>query len=325
MVVRPSLVDRFLGRSGIDHPPLVLTQQRVFVLPTRRGWVVAAMLLLMLVTSMNYALSLGYALTFLVSGLYGASLIHVYRNVAKIQIEPSGAPRAFAGEPLSFSFRVTNLTRYPRKWIRVWSGESEGAVPTLPPGGSALVSVPIATRMRGARRFGRFTVISDYPLGLWRAWGIVRFDYEGIVYPAPESGAPALPGSAGDSVTLAAQQFARLSEDQEVDGLREYQRGDPPRSIAWKAVARGRGWYSKRFAGINGQQWAALRWNDTAGLGDVERRLSRLAAWALVAERNGIPFSLELPGRLVPTGQGAAHLDSALSALGTFGGKRSEQ
>jgi hypothetical protein len=34
--------------------------------------------------------------------------------------------------------------------------------------------------------------------------------------------------------------------------LRDYQAGDPMPRIAWKAVARGAGWYTKQFEGSGG-------------------------------------------------------------------------
>jgi len=319
-----AVLDRVLYRQRIDPTPLVLHQHRVYVLPTRRGWAVVLTLLLMLVTSMNYALSLGYALTFLLAGLFGASMVHVYRNLVRLQVEPSGNPRAFAGEPLFFSFRVSNPSAYARRVIRFWSGQANGTIARLAPGSSSTVAIPCPTVTRGRRRLGRFTIITDFPLGLWRCWAVVRFDYEGVVYPRPEPNPPALPLQGATIPRSAASTLASLAQDVEIDGLRPYAPGDPLRAIAWKAVARGHGWYTKRFSGTSGPEWALLRWRDAGAGLDDEQRLSRLTSWALQAERNCIPFAVELPGQRIASGQGAAHLDAALSALGGFGGKRSE-
>ena len=54
-------------------------------------------LAIMLLTSMNYALSLGYALTFLAGGMVAAALLATFRNVAGIAISPLVAGEAFAG------------------------------------------------------------------------------------------------------------------------------------------------------------------------------------------------------------------------------------
>src|SRR6185312_2666054 len=51
------------------------------ILPTRRGYAVIATLILMLLTSLNYALSLGLGVTFLLGGLVAAALLHAHRNL----------------------------------------------------------------------------------------------------------------------------------------------------------------------------------------------------------------------------------------------------
>ena len=52
-----------------------------------------------------------------------------------------------------------------------------------------------------------------------------------------------------------------------------------------------------------------------AHAGDAERRLSRLAAWVLDADRQGLVWRLDLPGRDIPLGHGELHRRRALEAL----------
>jgi uncharacterized protein (DUF58 family) len=49
--------------------------------------------------------------------------------------------------------------------------------------------------------------------------------------------------------------------------------------------------------------------------GDVEARLSRLTAWVLLAEREGLTYSVRLPGRDLPPGHGDAQRRAALDTL----------
>src|SRR5690348_1149095 len=67
-----------------DRSPVVLHHSRIYILPTRRGRAVIATLFLMLLTSLNYALSLGLAVTFLLGGLIASTLLHTFRNLAEI-------------------------------------------------------------------------------------------------------------------------------------------------------------------------------------------------------------------------------------------------
>ena len=52
---------------------------------------------MMLLGSLNYALSLGFGVTFLLAGLVAAALLHTFRNLAGIEITPLAAGETFAG------------------------------------------------------------------------------------------------------------------------------------------------------------------------------------------------------------------------------------
>ena len=48
---------------------------------------------MMLLTSLNYALSLGFVVTFLLAGLVAAALLHTFRNLAGIELRAAGRGR----------------------------------------------------------------------------------------------------------------------------------------------------------------------------------------------------------------------------------------
>ena len=104
-------------------------------------------------------------------------------------------------------------------------------------------------------------------------------------------------------------------DDADLAGLREHQRGDPLQRVAWKAVARGAGWFSKSFEGTGGGGPIALDFARLPAQLDAEKRLSRLCAWVLAAERTTRPFALTVPGESLPTGSGREHRRAALTAL----------
>ena len=59
------LLANLIRSRRIDGGPVVLDRKRIYILPTRRGLLFAVFLLVMLLGSINYALSLGFVLTFL--------------------------------------------------------------------------------------------------------------------------------------------------------------------------------------------------------------------------------------------------------------------
>ena len=85
------------------------------------------------------------------------------------------------------------------------------------------------------------------------------------------------------------------------------------RQVVWKKVARSGELVSRETTGTAARElW--LDWADTPG-GDAEARLSRLAAWVLRAEREGLDGGLRLPGAELAPGQGDAHRRAALDLL----------
>jgi uncharacterized protein (DUF58 family) len=180
-------------------------------------------------------------------------------------------------------------------------------------GPDANVSVTIETDAprRGRVPLGRCTIASDYPLALWRGWAYVHFPLGGVAYPPPELGAPAVPeNEAGPDATSAGAR-----DEADLAGLREYQRGDPLQRVAWKAVARGSGWYTKHFDGAGGGGPVVLDFAALPRSLDTERRLERLTAWVLACERAARPYALALPGVRLAAGQGRSHRRAVLTAL----------
>jgi hypothetical protein len=101
------LRQRAFRTAPADRSPVVLRHSRIYILPTRRGYAVIGTLLTMLLTSLNYALSLGLGVTFLLGGLVAAALLHTFRNLAGIAIKPLAASDAFVGGHVVFSLAVS--------------------------------------------------------------------------------------------------------------------------------------------------------------------------------------------------------------------------
>src|SRR4030081_3739777 len=94
-----------------DLERVVLRHSRIYILPTPRGMALMATLATMLLTAMNYALSLGYALTFLAGGMVAAALLATFRNLAGLAVSPLGAGEAFAGGGLEFTLSHASGSR----------------------------------------------------------------------------------------------------------------------------------------------------------------------------------------------------------------------
>lgn len=301
---------RLFRTAPADREPVVLRHRRIYILPTRRGLAMLATLALMLVTSLNYSLALGFGVTFLLAGLAAAALLHTFRNLAGIEVQPLASGETFAGGTLPFRLGIEARASARFALTLAASGCTPVTV-DLAPGAALPVTLELRAPRRGRLTLGRVTLSSTYPLGLWRTWAYVHFPLAGIAFPVPEIAAPPLPaGAGGDDLRSAAS-----GDDADLAGLRGYQPGDPLQRVAWKAVARGAGWYTKQFEHGGGGGPVDLVWDAVATERGSEAKIARLTAWVLAAERAARPFGLRVPGFRLPAGQGREHRRRALTAL----------
>ncbi|MGA7983622.1 MAG: DUF58 domain-containing protein, partial [Burkholderiales bacterium] len=75
-LANPRFANWLYGFTPPERGVVVLGHRRVYIVPTRVGWLYGATLGIMLIGSINYALSLGFALTFLLTGLGLAGMVH---------------------------------------------------------------------------------------------------------------------------------------------------------------------------------------------------------------------------------------------------------
>lgn len=293
--------------------PIVLERRRIFVLPTRSGLLFAFTLFAMLLASINYTLSLGYALTFLLAGVGVTSTFHAYRNLLGIEVNGGHGTPAHVGDMVGFEFRLNEKARRDRFAIGVINSE-DTVVTDLPASSTLHVRLTCRAIRRGPLDAGRIVIETRFPLGLVRAWSVFTPDHTVIVYPAIEREAPSPPCGGEDhdgesSASEGSDDFA---------GLRGHRDTDSPRQMAWKAIARTDTLISKSFTASAGQQ-LDLRWFDLPDTLDTEARLSRLTRWVVDAAAQAREYTLTLPDQSIGPGHDATHRDRCLTALALFG------
>ncbi len=304
----------FSGSAAPERGTVVLGHRRVYIVPARLGWFFAATLGILLVGSINYAAQLGFALTFLLAGLGLAAMVHTTRNLARLAVSAGRPEPVFAGEAAQFRLLLDNRARHDRPALLVRHLASGAQVVLdLPAGRLGEAVLPVPAARRGWLALSRVMIETRFPLGLFRAWSYVQPELRCLVYPRPER-AP-LPAPAPDDAAGATRAQAQGTDD--FSGLRGYQPQDPPRHVAWKAVARADLMLTKQFSGASSaQMW--LDWDALPSL-DTEQRLSRLAGWVLAAEQSGARYGLRLPGVQIAPDRGEAHRGACLQALALHG------
>ena len=311
------LLQQWLFRFGRDERlPVILTQRRIFIVPTRTGLLFAVVLCVMLLGAINYDLSLGHALVFLLAGMGVVAMVHTFRNLIALQLMPGRAAPVFAGDLARFPISIENTRSYARRSLSLAFGSEQGTTISVAARTQTAATVSIPAPNRGRLDPGRMTLSTCFPLGLFRAWSYPHPPFSCIVYPKPID--TPLPAT---SITAHTGQRQGERGQEDFTGLRTYQPNDSPRHIAWKAVARDfehRPLLIKQFAGGANEE---LRLDLTMTPADapLETRLSILAGWVIAADHRQDRYGLHLPGIEIVPNSGAAHRDSCLEALALYG------
>ena len=319
--VAPRLRARWRAWWDARHPrrdAQELTQRNVYILPTRAGWVFALTLVVLLVASINYQLSLGYVLTFLLAGSAVVAMHVTHSTLRGLNLHLRPPQAVFAGEPATVECVLASTATRARHGIGLrlvgperaphWSWTDVAA------GGQATVRLGFVAPRRGRLALPTVRLETRFPLGLFRAWSDWRPASMLLAYPRPER--PAAPQPAARAIGSGST-TARRSEGGELEGIRGYRRGDPLKLVVWKKAARALdtgGELVSRDTSSAARHELWLDWTMTGALAP-EDRLSRLSAWVLAAERSGADWGLRLPGREIAPAQGDAHKRQGLEVL----------
>ncbi|GAB3463955.1 DUF58 domain-containing protein [Massilia terrae] len=309
--------ERALREDGAE---VVLSQRRVYIVPTGAGIGFGGLLLVLLIGSINYNLGLGFALTFTAGACALVDMFFTWRNLAHLLLRPGRAHDVFAGDQAQFELHLVNQARRERYAIAVEFAGSAATPRMADVGaqGSTCVTLSVPAERRGWMRAPRVKLSTRFPLGLFRAWSYWQPDLAVLAYPTPEPVAPPLP-MVGDG----RGEGPSRSGDDDFAGVRGYQPGDQLRHLAWRQIARldpelGGQLATKHFDGGSAEQ-LVIDFAAIAPQLDLELRLSRMTRWVLDAEQRALPYAFRLGAQHYDMGLGAAHQAQCLRALAVFG------
>ena len=315
--------DKWLFQLRDAEPgEVLLSQRRVFILPTGAGIGFAALLLILLIASTNYNLGLGFALTFTIAACAVVDMYFTYRNLVELHLVAGRSQPVFAGEDAAFELTIFNRTardRYALHVDFVQAGQARYVCDALAASSAALLlSAP--TSERGLLAAPRVRLATRFPLGLFRAWSYWQPDAKVLVYPFPEAQAPALPMSGA-----ASEDGHGSAGHDDFAGVRSYQPGDALRHMAWRQIARldpelGGHLVTKHFEG-GAIEELVLDFDAIPRSLDLELRLSRMTRWVLDAEQRALPYGFRMDGSDFAPSCGAAHQAACLRALALYGKK----
>ncbi len=289
----------------------ILNPRQIYILPTVWGVLYAVMLVLLLVGSINYSLSLGYFVTFLLASLGHTTMLHTWRNLVHLQISMLHAKPVFAGDTALVTINICDVKNRARYAIAAKVEQNMATIEHVAANQSHLFLLPFITAKRGYCALTRITLYTEFPLSLFDAWAYAACPLQVLVYPKP-SGQQALPALMIDASNIGINHANRGDDD--FDGHKTYQLGDAASRVDWKASSRGSGsgMYTKIYSG----EGAGDLWLDFALVdGELEARISQLAQWVADAHAAQQRYGLKLPNLTLAPDASEAHYHACMQAL----------
>ncbi|MBK1694055.1 DUF58 domain-containing protein [Chromatium weissei] len=299
-----------IGNDGIAR----IWARQIYILPTSSGLMFGAVVMLMLLGSLNYQNNLGLLFTFFLVAIGLLAMHHAWFNLLKLAVQVRGGAPVFVGELATIV--VTLRAEQPRAHydIRLWHERHSVAPVHIPRGDQRQITFGVPATRRGLLHVTELMVETRHPLHLFRAWSYIICDATTLIYPqpAPHAPAPLTNGGATQQRPFPQQQ----SGADDYLGSRPYRFGDSPHHIDWKAFARERGLVVKQF-GCEAGQTLWLDWSQLTA-SDPEIRLSVLTRQVLDVSASGVQFGLRLPGVIEQPAAGVAQMQRCLTHLALF-------
>lgn len=316
---------------------ITLSQRSIFIVPSKTGWMFCLLLVLLLITAINYQNSLIYGLVFWLFSIAISAMIFTYRNLSGLTIKIGEPVMGFVGDNIEVPVRLVSHKRSYHGLELRWndnvqqadiaqsayqknakknniksnkrnSHESARAKEVI-----SEVRIPYPLVTRGKLTTKRLRLQTRYPFGLYTCWTWIRLNNPGLVYPKPIiTPYIASEGEGNDQQTDA----NLVIGNDEFLGLRSYQLGDSLKHIAWKYLAKGKGLLTKEYDNQQlSMQW--FDWNTLQGKTE-EDRLSHITGWVLQAESEGRAYGIKLPNQVIAPNIGDAHRRHCLKQLALY-------
>ncbi|QWQ14325.1 hypothetical protein KN198_17840 (plasmid) [Ralstonia solanacearum] len=122
-------MQRFLSRPRRPRDGAIrLDRRHVYILPTATGAGFALLLVAMLLTSLNYNVSLGFLLTFLLAGVMASAMWQTHRNLVDLEVRGAVGEPVFAGRAVNVSVALANATAWARVGVETGARDAASAV-----------------------------------------------------------------------------------------------------------------------------------------------------------------------------------------------------
>ena len=313
------IYQRFLAKRMPMKNKQILGSKSIFILPSAFGFSYLLFIVLLFILGTNYQNNIILLLSYLLVSFFITAMLHSFFNLSGIVLsvqekEYSG----FAEQHFSVYIDIeSNKERFDIHFQ--FKGQSASHLSQIIQGNSRC-KIPYYQLIRGIYQPGRLKISSYYGFGLFVTWSQIDLGYTATVYPK------ASPFNTNKYIqrALAAKNIhseitSSYSVNNGVDEfyeLKPYQQGESYNHVAWKQLAKGQGWLSKKYTEQTDNNHCLILADMPAS--QIEKKIEQLCFLILEHHRIGTNFSVNLIHETIAQGHGELHLNTCLKSLSAF-------
>ncbi len=293
----------------------IVRENRIYIIPTGRGFLFLAMVVVLILTAATYNNNLIFILAFFLFSLFVVSMLQTHYNLRGVRLQFLRADEAFEGDKMALNFYLVQKRagrkrslrlRARSKLFKTLASCNEDLQPqeTFKP-----ARIEVLAWRRGAHSLPEIAVETFFPLGIFRAWKIFRPEGELLVYPKPQTTRD-LTERAFNQGDL--ELGMRRGPDGDFGELKSYLAGESYHQIAWKHYARTGKLYTKVHWGAEDRHYL-IPWS--ADKKNFEQGLKQMSAWIKRAVDENASFEMQTPNLVIAPGRGFDHARACWRAL----------
>ncbi len=243
--IRSGKLQNLFRSAGTDKDGhITIGPRKIYILPTKFGFMFGVLVIAMLLGSINYANNLGYLLAFFLASVGILTMYQTWYNLLNLEIAFLPVKPVYAGQTFKLEALIANHHDRMRGGIQLYSKSGTDVVNhDINIDSSESFTPAFATSQRGWFVINDLVLSTQYPLGLFRAWVYLKTDLKVLVYAKPSSHWN-VPRTA--VYALSAQGSKGIGSDDFVSH-RNYRQSDSPKQIDWKIFAREKGLMTKYY------------------------------------------------------------------------------
>lgn len=296
-------------RTNKKSKSFLINRKNIYILPTKAGWLFLLTLIAILSGAINYNNSMAYLLCFFLTSLGFIAMLQTHQNLNKININAMHSLPSYCGKSIDFIFNLSCTSNQRHYAINTGTNPevlsvSENSQPKF--------FITQKAIKRGQQNPDRFKVSTEFPIGLFYAWTQVKINNPVIVYPKPIiSNTEITEFLSGDNLNK------QLTGDDDYAGIRDFKKGDNPKRLAWKAIAKTGKLYTKEFSTESGD-YLMFDFDKLDQTSNTEEKLSLLCGLIIAASEQKLNYGLRLAEKIISPDHGDLHKHNCLTLLALY-------